>query len=510
MAARTTYAASPRHPMQSASPLPQQGHSQNQNHSQAQAQGACHILTDLLRERAAIEPIRQAVPHLWALLDAEIARLGAATADLSIPSSLTQLRPPFISSSPPPRSPPPPSPAPVAPRKRVKLPVPADRYPEYNFVGRLLGPRGTTLKTLERDTGCKIMIRGKGSIRKDKEPDVRGKPGWEHVFNEALHVVIEVGDALDEASATLALSRAKEAVEVLLVPVPEERDSLKRQQLRALAIMNGTYRGATNPARSHDGQLCSLSNFSAASPPPAHSHPAYSLDAANPAVSSTASVFLGESVPVAVSPHILHPYEHAHASSHSQNDEQSPLFRHMSYPRFEPASNHAYERRAAPRHSGRRTPSSGATSPKTAAAVYGENGQTVAQEEISSLTSKMQHCAVDEFASSSVGDDSPESSHSSEDGEPSTHIIGTGYSGANVKVSNMAMSPGSRAETAVGVGGFLGQEFYNGAFSNGPSPSPWDQTASSSGLYGFSPIPSPQVLTTSSTTVTPIDRRNGY
>lgn len=132
----------------------------------------------------------------------------------------------------------------IGPRKRIKLKVPAEKYPEYNFVGRLLGPRGATLKKLERETGCKIMIRGRGSIRKDKEADVRGKPGWEHVFQDNLHVVIEVSDARDEQYALRALNCAKEAVELLLVPVPEEKDSLKRQQLRDLAILNGTFRAS--------------------------------------------------------------------------------------------------------------------------------------------------------------------------------------------------------------------------------------------------------------------------
>ncbi|CAN8074087.1 unnamed protein product, partial [Agarophyton chilense] len=161
----------------------------------------------LLRERDAIAPLRPALPNLCALLDAEIARCRAAS-----------------SSAPP--------------RRRTKIPVPADKFPDYNFVGRLLGPRGTTLKTLERDTGCRIMIRGRGSIRKDKEPDVRGKPGWEHVFHEPLHVVIEAPDSLHEPAASVALARASDAVETLLIPVPEERDALKRHQLRALAIMN--------------------------------------------------------------------------------------------------------------------------------------------------------------------------------------------------------------------------------------------------------------------------------
>lgn len=40
---------------------------------------------------------------------------------------------------------------------------------QYNFVGRILGPRGMTAKQLEQETGCKIMVRGKGSMRDKKK-----------------------------------------------------------------------------------------------------------------------------------------------------------------------------------------------------------------------------------------------------------------------------------------------------------------------------------------------------
>ena len=66
--------------------------------------------------------------------------------------------------------------------KTVKLPIPVS------------GPRGMTAKQLEQDTGCKIMVRGKGSMRdKKKEDQNRGKPNWEHL-NEELHVLITVED----------------------------------------------------------------------------------------------------------------------------------------------------------------------------------------------------------------------------------------------------------------------------------------------------------------------------
>lgn len=134
-------------------------------------------------------------------------------------------------------------PQPSGTKQSVRLLVPTEKYPDFNFVGRILGPRGATLKALERETSCKIMIRGRGSIRRDKEAEVRGKPGWAHCFSDPLHVIIEA-DAVDEAATTRALNRAKEAVELLLVPVPEEQDGLKRQQLRDLAIINGACRAA--------------------------------------------------------------------------------------------------------------------------------------------------------------------------------------------------------------------------------------------------------------------------
>ncbi|CAM9191216.1 unnamed protein product, partial [Lampetra fluviatilis] len=41
-----------------------------------------------------------------------------------------------------------------------KLFVPVKDYPDFNFVGRILGPRGLTAKQLESETGCRIMVRG--------------------------------------------------------------------------------------------------------------------------------------------------------------------------------------------------------------------------------------------------------------------------------------------------------------------------------------------------------------
>lgn len=37
--------------------------------------------------------------------------------------------------------------------------------PQFNFVGKILGPQGSTIKRLQEDTGAKISVLGKGSMR---------------------------------------------------------------------------------------------------------------------------------------------------------------------------------------------------------------------------------------------------------------------------------------------------------------------------------------------------------
>jgi hypothetical protein len=48
---------------------------------------------------------------------------------------------------------------------QLKIRIPVEEYPGYNFIGRLLGPRGATLKQLETQSKCRLYIRGRGSLR---------------------------------------------------------------------------------------------------------------------------------------------------------------------------------------------------------------------------------------------------------------------------------------------------------------------------------------------------------
>lgn len=57
-------------------------------------------------------------------------------------------------------------------RPSDKVYIPVKEFPEINFFGLLVGPRGNSLKKMERESGAKISIRGKGSVKEGKSrPD---------------------------------------------------------------------------------------------------------------------------------------------------------------------------------------------------------------------------------------------------------------------------------------------------------------------------------------------------
>lgn len=83
-------------------------------------------------------------------------------------------------------------------KKSTKLFVPIKEYPGYPFIGLILGPRGNTQKKLERETGTKIVIRGKGSVKDGK----KGK-SEDTGENEDLHVLI-TGDTQEQVRCLLS------------------------------------------------------------------------------------------------------------------------------------------------------------------------------------------------------------------------------------------------------------------------------------------------------------------
>ncbi|CAK7323882.1 unnamed protein product [Dovyalis caffra] len=130
-------------------------------------------------------------------------------------------------------------------KRIIRVDIPVDQYPTYNFVGRLLGPRGNSLKRVEASTECRVLIRGRGSIKDPAREDMmRGKPGYEHL-NEPLHILVEGELPVEIVDARLM--QAREILEDLLKPVDESQDYYKKQQLRELAMLNGTLREEGSP-----------------------------------------------------------------------------------------------------------------------------------------------------------------------------------------------------------------------------------------------------------------------
>ncbi|WRX28769.1 STAR protein [Theobroma cacao] len=136
-------------------------------------------------------------------------------------------------------------------KRTIRVDIPVEKYPNYNFVGRLLGPRGNSLKRVEANTECRVLIRGRGSIKDPArvmipffEEMMRGKPGYEHL-NEPLHILVEGELPVEIVDARLM--QAREILEDLLKPVDESQDFYKKQQLRELAMLNGTLREEGSP-----------------------------------------------------------------------------------------------------------------------------------------------------------------------------------------------------------------------------------------------------------------------
>lgn len=119
---------------------------------------------------------------------------------------------------------------------REKVLIPQEDFPDINFVGLLIGPRGNTLKSMEKDSGAKVIIRGKGSVKEGKSNRTDGQPA--PIETEPLHALVT---GTTEEQVEIAVNRIKEIVKQA-IEVPENKNDLRRTQLRQLAMLNGTLR----------------------------------------------------------------------------------------------------------------------------------------------------------------------------------------------------------------------------------------------------------------------------
>ncbi|KAJ7746632.1 hypothetical protein B0H16DRAFT_1556557 [Mycena metata] len=122
------------------------------------------------------------------------------------------------------------------PSERVYIPV--KEFPEINFFGLLVGPRGNSLKKMERESGAKISIRGKGSVKEGKaRPDQFADDA-----EEDLHCLV-LGETEEKVAACVKM--INKVIETA-ASTPEGQNDHKRNQLRELAALNGTLRDDEN------------------------------------------------------------------------------------------------------------------------------------------------------------------------------------------------------------------------------------------------------------------------
>src|SRR5271156_3948542 len=119
-------------------------------------------------------------------------------------------------------------------RTQEKIYIPVNDYPEISFMGQILGPRGTSIQQIEAETGARIAIRGKGSVKEGKARSDAANNNLE----EDLHCLITA----DSEEKVAAAVRAVEKVIENAASTPENNNEHKKNQLRDLAGFNGTLR----------------------------------------------------------------------------------------------------------------------------------------------------------------------------------------------------------------------------------------------------------------------------
>ena len=101
---------------------------------------------------------------------------------------------------------------------KLKRKIYIPKSSEINYVGLLIGPKGTYQKRLEQQTGCKILIRGKGTQKEGNPPQPDD--------HEEKHVLI-IGDSEEK------LTRAQNLIERVLFADEKTRSKIKEEQIKA-------------------------------------------------------------------------------------------------------------------------------------------------------------------------------------------------------------------------------------------------------------------------------------
>jgi transcription antitermination factor NusA-like protein len=103
---------------------------------------------------------------------------------------------------------------------KIKRKIYIPKNTNFNYTGLIIGPKGANQKRLEEETGCKILVRGKGSQKEGQPPQPDD--------DEDQHVLI-VGDN------ELQIAKATAEIERILFADEETRNKIRQEQLKLVA-----------------------------------------------------------------------------------------------------------------------------------------------------------------------------------------------------------------------------------------------------------------------------------
>jgi len=158
------------------------------------------VLEALKVELTSVDP--EATPYVHSVIDHEIRKLSQESTMKGPPPNQEYIE--------------------LNEKSRIKLMhkiyVPVDRYPGFNFVGKILGNKGENLKKIALETKTRIAILGQGSAKKNtniQELIESGDPTHLHL-KEPLHVRVESYGGCQHVWANMA--KAMEALMPFMTP----------------------------------------------------------------------------------------------------------------------------------------------------------------------------------------------------------------------------------------------------------------------------------------------------
>ncbi|KAM7345191.1 quaking related 58E-2 [Cochliomyia hominivorax] len=113
--------------------------------------------------------------------------------------------------------------------QKVHVPI---KDKKFNYVGKLLGPKGNSLRRLQEETQCKIVILGRFSMKdRAREEELRNSADIKYAhLNLPLHVEVSTIAPPAEAYARIAYALA----ELRRYLIPDKHDDIRQEQFREL------------------------------------------------------------------------------------------------------------------------------------------------------------------------------------------------------------------------------------------------------------------------------------